>query len=201
MKVTLYSPIMAEERKIQDSNSDAEQDLVNRLQDPLQKRVAFGELVDLYAGKLYAQIRHMLINHEDTNDVLQEVLLKIWNGIEDFRGEAKLFTWMYRIAYYESLSFLKAKRRKQRHFTELTEDNQYLIEQLSEDPYFDGDELEIKLRLAIDELPPKQQQVFLLRHYEELSYSKIAELTGTSEGALKASFHHAVIKIKKAILK
>lgn len=201
MKVTLYSPIMAEERKIQDSNSDAEQDLVNRLQDPLQKRVAFGELVDLYAEKLYAQIRHMLINHEDTNDVLQEVLLKIWNGIGDFRGEAKLFTWMYRIAYYESLSFLKAKRRKQRHFTELTEDNQYLIEQLSEDPYFDGDELEIKLRLAIDELPPKQQQVFLLRHYEELSYTKIAELTGTSEGALKASFHHAVKKIKKAILK
>lgn len=192
---------MAEERKIQDSNSDAEQDLVNRLQDPLQKRVAFGELVDLYAEKLYAQIRHMLINHEDTNDVLQEVLLKIWNGIEDFRGEAKLFTWMYRIAYYESLSFLKAKRRKQRHFTELTEDNQYLIEQLSEDPYFDGDELEIKLRLAIDELPPKQQQVFLLRHYEEFSYTKIAELTGTSEGALKASFHHAVKKIKKAILK
>ena len=201
MKVTLYSPIMAEERKIQDSNSDAEQDLVNRLQDPLQKRVAFGELVDLYAEKLYAQIRHMLINHEDTNDVLQEVLLKIWNGIGDFRGEAKLFTWMYRIAYYESLSFLKAKRRKQRHFTELTEDNQYLIEQLSEDPYFDGDELEIKLRLAIDELPPKQQQVFLLRHYEELSYTKMAELTGTSEGALKASFHHAVKKIKKAILK
>ena len=201
MKVTLYSPIMAEERKIQDSNSDAEQDLVNRLQDPLQKRVAFGELVDFYAEKLYAQIRHMLINHEDTNDVLQEVLLKIWNGIEDFRGEAKLFTWMYRIAYYESLSFLKTKRRKQRHFTELTEDNQYLIEQLSEDPYFDGDELEIKLRLAIDELPPKQQQVFLLRHYEELSYTKIAELTGTSEGALKASFHHAVKKIKKAILK
>lgn len=192
---------MAEERKIQDSNSDAEQDLVNRLQDPLQKRVAFGELVDLYAEKLYAQIRHMLIKHEDTNDVLQEVLLKIWNGIGDFRGEAKLFTWMYRIAYYESLSFLKAKRRKQRHFTELTEDNQYLIEQLSEDPYFDGDELEIKLRLAIDELPPKQQQVFLLRHYEELPYSKIAELTGTSEGALKASFHHAVKKIKKAILK
>ena len=107
---------------------------------------------------------------------------------------------MYRIAYFEALSFLKERRRKQEHITLLDDDNDYWAEQIAADPYFDGDELELKLRAAIDTLPPKQQQVFLLRHYEELPYSEISELTGTSEGALKASFHHAVNKIKRALL-
>lgn len=187
-------------RKNLSQADDEEKDLVRRLQDPASKRLAFGELMDKYSARLYARIRYMVTRHEDADDVLQEVLLRVWRGIDHFRGEAKLYTWMYRIAYFEALSFLKEKRRRQEHITLLDDDNDYWAEQIAADPYFDGDELELKLRAAIDTLPPKQQQVFLLRHYEELPYSEISELTGTSEGALKASFHHAVNKIKRALL-
>lgn len=142
----------------------------------------------------------MLLNHSDTADVLQEVFIKTWKGLEGYRGESKLYTWLYRIAYHEALNFLRKKQRKQRHEVEITDDNQYLFDTLLADPYFDAEEAEVNFQKAIASLPPKQKQVFLLRYFDEMPYTQISELTGTSEGALKASYFHAVRKIKKELI-
>ncbi|MCR5820669.1 MAG: sigma-70 family RNA polymerase sigma factor [Bacteroidaceae bacterium] len=167
-------------------------ELALRLRDPEQRTSAFTELVEAYKEPLYWQIRRMVLAHDDADDVLQNTFLKAWTGIDNFRGEAKLSTWLFRIAYNETLNFLERRRQT----TSLDDENASAIaSSLQSGPYFDGDETEIQLQEAIASLPERQRLVFTLKYYEELKYEDISERLGTSVGALKASYHHAVKKI------
>jgi RNA polymerase sigma-70 factor (ECF subfamily) len=159
----------------------------------LQKK-AFEQVVSYYSEKLYYQIRKMVVSHDDTNDVLQNTFLKAWLNIGSFRGEARLSTWLYKIALNESITFLN-KQHVQNNLS-LDEANTFLIEKLEGDNYFDGDAIQLKLQKAILSLPDKQRAVFNYRYYDEMPYEEISEITGTSVGALKASYHHAVKKIE-----
>ena len=171
-----------------------EKELIQQLQDPRLQREAFAWVVQTYSEALYRQIRRMMLNHEDANDVLQNTFLKAWTNIDYFRGEAKLSTWLYRIAINESLTFLN-KQQAQQSLT-IDEANEARIEQLSADPFFDGDAAQIALQKAIHTLPEKQRIVFQMKYFEEMKYEDISEIVGTSVGALKASYHHAVKKIE-----
>ncbi|AJH14203.1 RNA polymerase ECF-type sigma factor [Myroides odoratimimus] len=139
-------------------------------------------------------IRTIVLNHDDTDDVLQEVFIKIYQNIDTFKGNSQLFSWMYRIATNQALDFLKSKSRKMQ--LEDDELNEYLVNQLEADSLFDGDEAELILQKAIASLPQKQQLVFKMKYYEDLDYQTISEILETSVGALKASYHHAVKKIE-----
>lgn len=180
-------------------NETDEQKLRLNLKDLTSRRTAFAEVVRLYSQPLYSQIRRLVLNHTDANDILQEVFLKAWKALDSYRGEAKIYTWLYQIAYHESLTFLRTQQRRGLYKVEVTEENQTLFDNLIADPYFDEDEIEILFQKAIAKLPPKQKQVFLLRYYDELPYSEIALLMKSSEGSLKASFHHALKKIEKEL--
>lgn len=149
-------------------------------------------LLNAYQEKMYWAIRRMVHDHEDTHDILQNALIKIYRYIPDFNENSKLYTWLYRIAVNESLTFLR-KQQKTRTLS-LEESVENFGERLKADPYFNGDDLMIELKKAIEQLPPKQKLVFNLRYYEEMSYKDISEILETSEGALKASFHHAAKK-------
>ncbi len=138
----------------------------------------------------------MVLDHDDTDDILQNVFIKAWQGLEHFRGDSRLSTWLYRIANNETINFLQ----RQKHITiSLSntdgESSEYIKHQLESDPYFDGEETEIQLQQAIQTLPPKQRQVFNMKYFQEMKYNDISEILGTSIGALKASYHHAVQKI------
>lgn len=176
-----------------------EQDLIAAFREPSKRRTAFATLVRQYSRPLYWQIRRIVINHSIADELVQETFLKAWRGLDTFRGESKIYTWLYRIAVFEALNYAGKAKKRSENVVEITEENRYLVENVSGDPYFDGDAAEVLFQKAIATLPPKQKQVFLLRYYEEKNYSEIAELTGTSEGALKASYHHAVAKIKHYI--
>ncbi len=158
---------------------------------------AFNLIVRKYQEPLYWHIRRLVITHDDANDVLQDVFLKAWQAISGFRGDAQLYTWLYRIATNEALSFLKKK--KQRFFLPLRDVDKKLEESLESDVYYQGKELEKKIQKAILSLPEKQRAVFNLRYYDEMKYEEMAGVLGTSVGALKASYHHAVKKIEKYI--
>lgn len=158
---------------------------------------AFALLVDRYAQRLYAVIRRIVYRHEDADDVLQNTFIKIWQNIHTFRGHSKLSTWIYTIATNEALSHLR--REKPQRKLPMTTDEYDLSEMLQSDPYFDGDAAEADFLAAIAELPEKQKLTFELRYFEDLSYREISEITGTSEGALKANYHHAQKKIKAAL--
>ncbi len=162
---------------------------------PATKEKAFSHLVDKYQQKLYWHVRRMVVDHEDANDVVQNMFIKVWNNLGKFRQNSKLYTWLYRIATNESLTFIQ--KRKRRQSTPLETEDYSISNQLAGDPYFDGEAAQIKLQAAIDSLPPKQRQVFLLRYYEEMKYDDMSEVLETSVGALKASYHHAVKKITK----
>jgi RNA polymerase sigma-70 factor (ECF subfamily) len=165
-----------------------------RSNDPVVQRKAFEQLVGFYSEKLYWQIRKMVLSHEDANDLLQNTLIKVWMNIELFRGEARLSSWLYKIAINESISFLN-KQRQQNHIS-IDDQNTFLIDKLETDDYFDGDAAQLKLQKAILTLPDKQRTVFNLRYFDEMPYEEMAEVTGTSVGALKASYHHATKKIE-----
>ncbi len=171
--------------------------ILNLFRDPKRKNQAFKLLLDTYQERLYWHVRRMVIEHEDANDVIQNVFIKVWKGLATFRAESKLYTWLYRIASNEAITFLKQKRK--RLSISIENDSLNLSEQLRADQYFDSDELNIKLQEAIAALPEKQRLVFHLRYYEEMKYEDMAEVTGTSVGALKASYHHAAKKIEKFI--
>ncbi len=156
---------------------------------------AFNLLVKKYQERLYASIRKVLINHDDTNDVLQETLIKIYQNLDTFRSDSQLFSWMYRIAINEALGFIRKQKRKYVFATLSYEDS--LIQSLRADSFFDGDELQKKLQEAILKLPQKQRLVFNMKYYDNLKYDEISEMLKTSKGALKASYHHAVKKIEK----
>jgi RNA polymerase sigma-70 factor (ECF subfamily) len=162
------------------------------------KELAFTSIIKKYQERLYWHIRRLVISHDDANDVLQNVSIKIWKGLANFREDAQLFTWLYRIATNESLSFLAIqKKRKAVDFDDMSN---YLAEKLSSEKDFDGNKLEWKLQLAIQKLPEKQKLVFQLRYYDEMPYEKMSRILDTSEGALKASYHHAAKKIEDYIL-
>ena len=160
----------------------------------LQKK-AFEHVVSYYSEKLYYQIRKMVISHDDANDLLQNTFIKAWMNIGLFRGEARLSTWLYKIAYNETITFLN-KQNAQNNIS-IDEADSFLIEKLEGDEYFDGDALQMKLQKAILTLPDKQRAVFNSRYYDEMSYEEMSEIMGTSVGALKASYHHAAKKIEE----
>lgn len=155
----------------------------------------FSLLVQKYQEKIYWLIRHMLIDHDDTNDAVQEVFIKVWNNIQNFREDSQFYTWIYRIATNEALSVLRKK--KNLFFLPIVNVEKKLIESLTDDNYFNGDQIQMKLQKAILELPPKQRLIFNMKYFGALKYEEIAEITGTSVGALKASFHLAVKRIEK----
>ncbi len=171
-----------------------EDEIVNLLRDPARQREAFSHVVSYYGEKLYWQIRKMVLDHEDANDILQNTFIKAWMNINFFRGDAKLSTWLYKIATNECITFLNNQRLK----NNISIDNEdvFLINKLESDIYFDGDEVQFKLQQAILKLPEKQRLVFNMRYYDEMPYEQISEILGTSVGALKASYHHAAKKIE-----
>lgn len=172
-----------------------DQNLVERLRDPKTCREAFTEVISRYSEPLYWQIRRMVESHDDANDLLQNTFMKAWTAIDSFRGDAKLTTWLYKIAINESITFLNRERKRQN--IPLDGDDSFLINSIEADRYTDGDELLKKLRVAIASLPEKQRLVFNMRYYDEMKYEQMSEILGTSEGALKASYHLAVKKIEQ----
>jgi RNA polymerase sigma-70 factor (ECF subfamily) len=154
-------------------------------------------LISDYQKPLYFFIRRMLLNHEDTNDVLQDTFVRVFKGVEKFRGESALGTWMHSIAYREALGHIqRSKRMLKGDWDGSILEN---VKQLEEDTHYSGDEMQMRLQAMVAALPEKQRAVFVMKYYEEKKYTEIAEITGTSVGALKASYHHAVEKIKSAI--
>jgi RNA polymerase sigma-70 factor (ECF subfamily) len=170
-----------------------EEETLIRLQDPKTQTRAFEEIVNHYSQPLYWQIRRLVVEHEDADDVLQNTFIKAWTNITSFRGESKLSTWLYKIAYNESLTFLNHKREQ----LSIDDLNSMTMESLESDPYFDGDETQLMLQEAINTLPDKQKAVFNMKYFEEMKYEEMSQITGTSVGALKASFHLAVKKIEE----
>ncbi len=162
------------------------------------KEKGFTAIIKKYQQKLYWHIRRMVVHHEDANDVLQNMFIKVWKGLENFREDSQLYTWMYRIATNECLSFLEQQKRKAS--ISLSDVENGLSEKLKAEKNFDINKAEWKLQLAMQELPEKQRLVFNLRYYDEMPYEKMSRVLDTSEGALKASYHHAVKKIENYIL-
>ncbi len=149
----------------------------------------------MYQEKLYWHIRKMLLSHDDTNDVLQNTFLKAWNGIDNFRGESQISTWLYRIATNETLTFLANKRT--RNIQSINDVEDLLLQNLRSDNYINGNEAQLKLQRAILTLPEKQRLVFNMKYFDEMKYEEMEAILGTTVGALKASYHHAVKKIEK----
>ncbi len=174
----------------------SEKQLQTMLADPKTARQGFALVVKLYSERIYWQMRRMVYNHDDANDLVQQTFLKAWTALSGFRGEAKISTWLYRIALYEALNFLEKQKKENESTISPDSEHEYIMDLLESDTYFDGDEAEKVFRQAINSLPQKQRLVFQMRYYDEIPYEQIAAITGTSEGALKASYHHAVKKIE-----
>jgi RNA polymerase sigma factor (sigma-70 family) len=175
-----------------------EEEFIEQLLNPKTQNEAFQKLLLSYQKPLYNHIRNIILNHDDTDDVLQNTFIKVFQHLKKFKGESKLFSWIYRIATNEALSFLSQKAKKNGVSSEILKNK--IIDNLKSDPYFDGDEVQIKLHKAIAALPEKQQLVFKMKYFEELKYIEISEILGTSVGALKASYHHAVKKIEVFVM-
>ena len=174
-----------------------EKEVIALLQDKDTQKEAFSRIVAQYSEQLYWQIRRMVLSHDDANDLLQNTFIKAWINIDYFRAEAKLSTWLYRIAMNECLTYLN----KQRAVTTVPIDapEAEMIDKLEGDPYFSGDEAQLLLQKALLSLPEKQRMVFNLKYYQEMKYEEMSEIFGTSVGALKASYHHAVKKIENIL--
>lgn len=171
-----------------------EEQLILMLHDEKTRNAAFSSIVKNYSERLYWQIRKIVLSHDDANDVLQNSFIKVWSNIESFRGESKLATWLYKIATNESITFLN-KQRLQNNIP-IDDDENFLLSKLESDSYFDGDEAQLKLQKAILTLPEKQRIVFNMKYFDDLKYEEISDILGTSVGALKASYHHAIKKIE-----
>jgi RNA polymerase sigma-70 factor (ECF subfamily) len=174
--------------------------LLLQFKEPALRERAYTSIIRKYQEKLYWHIRRMVVDHDDTNDVLQNVFIKVWNGLANFREDSQLFTWLYRIATNESLSFLDQKKRKSADYS-LSDVGALMEDRIKADQNFDANKLEWKLQLAIQQLPEKQRMVFNLRYYDEMPYEQMSRILGTSEGALKASYHHAARKIEDYLLR
>jgi RNA polymerase sigma-70 factor (ECF subfamily) len=175
--------------------SDSE--LLAQFRNSITKEKAYTVIIKKYQEKLYWHVRRMVVQHEDANDVLQNVFIRVWNGLENFREDSQLYTWLYRIATNECLTYLE--QQKKRMSVSLSEVESGLSNKIKADKHFDPNRLEWKLQLAIQQLPDKQRVVFHLRYYDEMPYEEMSRVLETSEGALKASYHHAVKKIEDYI--
>jgi RNA polymerase sigma-70 factor (ECF subfamily) len=175
-----------------------DQELLQSFKEPATREKAFTGIIKKYQEKLYWHIRRMIVDHDDTNDVLQNMFIKVWKGLENFREDSQLYTWLYRIATNESLTFLS--QQKKRSSVSLSDVETGLSNKLKSDTNFDANKLEWKLQLGIQNLPEKQRLVFNLRYYDEMPYEQMSKILDTSEGALKASYHHAAKKIEEFIL-
>jgi RNA polymerase sigma-70 factor (ECF subfamily) len=175
-----------------------DKELLQQFREPATKERSYTTIIKKYQEKLYWHIRRMVVDHDDANDVLQNMFIKVWKGLENFREDSQLYTWLYRIATNECLSFLDQQKRK----ATVTIDNEDngLANKVKADANFDANRLEWKLQLAIQALPEKQRLVFNLRYYDEMPYEQMSKILDTSEGALKASYHHAAKKIEDFIL-
>jgi RNA polymerase sigma-70 factor (ECF subfamily) len=174
-----------------------EKEFIQELLNPKTQNVAFQKLLRDYQRPLYSQIRNIVLNHDDADDVLQNTFIKVFKHLKDFKGDSKLFSWMYRIATNEAITFINQKAKRNGTTSEALQTK--LVDNLKADVYFDGSEIQIKLQKAIAALPDKQQLVFKMKYYEEIKYEDMSEILGTSVGALKASYHHAVKKIEEFV--
>ncbi|HRI21847.1 MAG TPA: sigma-70 family RNA polymerase sigma factor [Panacibacter sp.] len=174
-----------------------DKDLVSQFRQSETKEKAFTAIIKKYQERLYWHIRRMVIDHDDANDVLQNMFIKVWNSLDNFREDSQLYTWLYRIATNESLTFIE--QSKKRASVSLSDVETGLSNKIIADKNFDGNRLEWKLQLAIQKLPEKQRAVFNLRYYDEMPYEEMSRILETSEGALKASYHHAARKIEDYI--
>ena len=174
-----------------------EKDFIQELLNPKTQNVAFQKLLRDYQRPLYNHIRNIVLNHDDADDVLQNTFIKVFQYLKDFKGESKLFSWMYRIATNEAITFIKQKAKRNGTTSESMQTR--IVDNLRADTFFDGNEIQIKLQKAVALLPEKQQLVFKMKYYEEIKYEEMSEILGTSVGALKASYHHAVKKIEEFV--
>lgn len=166
--------------------------LLSNLQNKETRDKAFSVLVSQYSEKIYWTVRHIVGTHEDTDDVVQETFIKVWNKLDDFRGDSKIGTWLYRIAVNEALDHIRREKKHTEYDTNISN-----VKGVFADKYFDGDETEQLLREAMETLPEAQRAVFSLKYFEDKQYKEISQILGTTEGGLKANYHHAVEKIKK----
>ena len=174
-----------------------EKAFIDALLNPKTQNEAFKKLLQLYQKPLYNHVRNMVLNHDDADDVLQNTFIKIFQNLKNFKGESKLFSWIYRIASNEAITFMQLRAKKQGISNEAVQEKE--LNKLESDVFFDGNEIQMKLQKAIAILPEKQQLVFKMKYFEELKYEQIAEITGTSVGGLKASYFHAVKKIEESL--
>jgi RNA polymerase sigma factor (sigma-70 family) len=171
-----------------------DEEIVRLFRDPVSRDSALSALIKKYQKPLYWHIRKIVIDHDDADDVLQNTFIKIWKGLDNFKGESELYTWLYRIGTNEALTFLRQKAKAN---TQSIHPIEYqLSKSLESDTYFKGDEIQLKLQKAILSLPEKQRIVFNLRYYDEMPYEKMSQVLETSVGALKASYHHAAKKVE-----
>ena len=171
--------------------------LVKQLKDPDTQEIAFRTLISNYKERLYWHIRKIVLLHDDTDDVLQNTFIKVFKNINGFKEESKLFSWMYRIATNESITFINKKAKEKN--VDISDLQYKMAENLEDDVFFDGDEIQLTLQKAIATLPQKQQLVFNMKYYDDLKFKEISEILNTSVGALKSSYHYAVKKIEKQI--
>ncbi|MEY2629275.1 MAG: polymerase sigma-E factor [Bacteroidota bacterium] len=171
-----------------------EKDFIRELLDPKTQNTAFQKLLREYQRPLYNHIRNIVLNHDDADDVVQNTFIKVFQNLKNFKGESKLFSWMYRIATNEAITFIHQKAKKNGITSEALQSK--IVDNLKADTYFDGNDIQLKLQKAIALLPEKQQLVFKMKYFEEIKYEDMSEILGTSVGALKASYHHAVKKIE-----
>lgn len=185
--------MLMNEKEIDYSPDDAE--ILAKFSREESKNYAFNLLVRKYQQKIYWLVRKMVIDHDDSNDLTQDIFVKIWKNLDKFNRDSKLYTWIYKITVNEALSFLNKKRKK--YFIPLVDISAELSKKLHQGNYISGDEIQLKLQKALLKLPDKQRLVFNMKYYDELKYEEISEILGTSVGALKASYHLAVKKIEE----
>lgn len=173
----------------------SDEDILKLYKEESSRNLALQQLIEKYQQKLYWQIRKIVIDHDDADDVMQNSFIKIWKGLENFKEESQLFTWLYRIATNEALTFLRQKQKQ--NTTSLHPIEYQLSKSIESDVYFEGDAIQLKLQQAILTLPEKQRLVFNMRYYDEMPYEHMSEILETSVGALKASYHHAAKKIEE----
>ncbi len=174
-----------------------EKDFIKALLDSKTQNVAFQKLLRDYQKPLYHHIRNIVLNHNDADDVLQNTFVKVFQHLKNFKGDSKLFSWMYRIATNESITFINQKAKRNGSTSEALQSR--IVDNLKADVYFDGNEIQLKLQKAVAQLPEKQRLVFKMKYYEEIKYEAMSQILGTSVGALKSSYHHAVKKIEEFV--
>ena len=174
-----------------------DQELIQKLAGEDTRNFAFNQLVRKYQERVYWHVRKMVFDHDDTDDVVQEVFIKVWKNLHKFRQDSRLYTWIYRIATNECLNFLKKKKRAS--LLSLADYQDTLVSKLDASVHLDGDMIEVKLQKALLSLPDKQRMVFNMKYFDDMKYEDIAEITSTSVGSLKASYHHAVKKIEEIL--